>query len=262
MKQRFGRPFKNEQGYILLTLLLCVALMSIGFAVVVQSIGFQIQRDREEELIHRGTQYSRAVRRFIKAYGRYPNNIDELENTNHVRFLRKRYKDPITGKDFRPIHLLDLPRLSAAPQGVPSANAEPSEAPTTDANSPPRGGVQNQSIGTALSESTDPNPSGPSDKNEPAGGDETLRPLSQPIQTSGLRQVSGRGPIVGVASISKHKTIREFDRKDQYNEWKFIYDPANDHGGLMKTPNQPVFPGQIQSPQLQETQNSTLGAQK
>ena len=53
----------------------------------------------------------------------------------------------------------------------------------------------------------------------------------------------GGGPIVGVVSISKKDTIREFNHKKKYNEWQFIYDPATDRGGLIKTPNQPPLMG-------------------
>src|SRR5437667_12888246 len=31
--------------------------------------------------------------------------VEELENTNNMRFLRKRYKDPVTGQDFKVLHL-------------------------------------------------------------------------------------------------------------------------------------------------------------
>jgi hypothetical protein len=47
------------------------------------------------------------------------------------------------------------------------------------------------------------------------------------------------GPIVGVESFSKKPTIREFNHKNKYNDWQFIYDPAADRGGLITTPNQP-----------------------
>src|SRR5947207_3497089 len=102
----------SQRGYILLILLLAVALMSIGALKIVQVLKFQYQRDREEELIHRGVQYSRAVRRYFKKLGRYPTRIEDLENTNNIRFLRRRYKDPMnrdpeTGKesDFKLLHL-------------------------------------------------------------------------------------------------------------------------------------------------------------
>ena len=107
MKTRFqsGRLHRNEQGYILLTLLLFVTILIITMAVVVPEVTFQVKRDREEEMIHRGVQYSRAIRAYVKKFGRYPTRVEDLENTNNIRFLRRRYKDPITGKDFKLLHV-------------------------------------------------------------------------------------------------------------------------------------------------------------
>lgn len=102
---------RSQQGYILLTLLLVVALLTIFAAAIVPSLTQQIKRDREEELIHRGVQYSRAVRAYYKKFNRYPTRIEDLESTNTIRFLRKRYKDPMnrdpkTGqeRDFKLLH--------------------------------------------------------------------------------------------------------------------------------------------------------------
>src|ERR1700752_5349735 len=100
--RRNGRH--GEQGYIMLLLLLMVAMMIIAAGIIVPSITFDIKRDREEEMIHRGVQYSRAIRAYYKKFGRYPATIENLENTNQMRFLRKRYKDPLTGKDFKLLH--------------------------------------------------------------------------------------------------------------------------------------------------------------
>src|SRR5690348_8430803 len=98
------RRRRSEQGYVMLLLLLTVAMMIIAAGVIVPSITFEIKRDREEEMIHRGVQYSRAIRAYYKKFGRYPAKIEDLENTNQMRILRKRYKDPITGKDFKLLH--------------------------------------------------------------------------------------------------------------------------------------------------------------
>src|ERR1700730_16495909 len=92
---------RSERGYILLLLMLFVALLAIAAGALAPSITFQVRRDREEELIHRGVQYSRAIRRYVKKFGHYPARIEELESTNNIHYLRKRYKDPITGKDFK-----------------------------------------------------------------------------------------------------------------------------------------------------------------
>src|SRR5580700_3069476 len=99
---------RSQRGYILITLILFVALVAIAAVVMAPEFVHQMKRDREEELIHRGVQYSRAMKHFVKKFGRYPTRIEELENTNQVRFLRRRYKDPITGKDFKILHMGDV----------------------------------------------------------------------------------------------------------------------------------------------------------
>jgi type II secretory pathway pseudopilin PulG len=88
-----------ESGYILLAVLFMVALILIALAVAAPKIASDIQRDRENDLYHRGEQYKRAIKLYYKKFGRYPSSIDQLENTNNMRFLRKRYVDPMTGKD-------------------------------------------------------------------------------------------------------------------------------------------------------------------
>jgi hypothetical protein len=101
----------REDGYVLLALLLIVSLLAIAFTYSIyydQKFALaQRRRDREEELIHRGVQYSRAIRAYYKKYGAYPTSLQNLDNTNNLRYLRKHYKDPITGKDFRLLHYGD-----------------------------------------------------------------------------------------------------------------------------------------------------------
>src|SRR5207247_11207825 len=69
---------------------------------------FQGTRHREEEMSKRGGLYSQAIGRYVKKLGRYPTRIEELENTNTVRFLRRKYKDPVTGQDFKILHMGDV----------------------------------------------------------------------------------------------------------------------------------------------------------
>jgi type II secretory pathway pseudopilin PulG len=129
---------QGERGYVLLTLLLLVSLLVIAAASVAPSIARQLRRDREDELIHRGAEYRRAIRSFAKHTGRFPLTLDELENTNGTRYLRRRYKDPITGGEFRLLHMADVAAYgsrSDAPSSPPdengaqtanSANSQPS----------------------------------------------------------------------------------------------------------------------------------------
>ena len=57
---------------MLLAILLMMALMIIGVAVELPRLVQQMKRDREEEMVHRGTEYARAIEKFYKKFGRYP----------------------------------------------------------------------------------------------------------------------------------------------------------------------------------------------
>ncbi len=63
----------------------------------------------------------RAIQHFYKKFGRYPNSVEELQNTNNLHFIRKRYTDPVnidraTGKekDFKFLRQTDI-NLNVAP---------------------------------------------------------------------------------------------------------------------------------------------------
>src|SRR6266849_3949262 len=112
---KLQNPQRTQRGYMMITLMLALALITIGLLTVLPKLSQQIRRDREEELRHRGTAYMRAIQHFYKRLGRYPMRIEELESTNNLRFLRKRYKDPVnrdraTGqdKDFKFLHQTDI----------------------------------------------------------------------------------------------------------------------------------------------------------
>jgi type II secretory pathway pseudopilin PulG len=233
---------RSERGYILLTLMLFVALLTIGMLAMVQNIETQIKRDREEEMIHRGVQYSRAVRHFYKKFGRYPNSIADLENTNNYRSLRKRYKDPIAGKDFKLLHMTDV-QLSLA-GGLPGGIGTNGAAGGVNGLAPSTVGQD----GTGSSNPQAGDQSGTSDQTDPStpGGPIAQSAGQQSGSTGPNQQTFGGGAIVGVASTSKDKTIREFNKKDHYNQWQFIYDPTSDRGGLLMTPNQPPLAGSVQ----------------
>src|SRR5579872_3583491 len=116
---------RPDAGYILLFLLLLVALMTIFAATMVTTIKFEMQRDREEEMVHRGVQYMRAIRAYYRKFNRFPAKIEDLENTNQLRFLRKRYKDPLTGKDFKLVHFGEMKMAGSMGMGggtIPGAS--------------------------------------------------------------------------------------------------------------------------------------------
>jgi type II secretory pathway pseudopilin PulG len=267
---RAARVHRQSQGgYILLTLLLFIALLAIFAASAVETITQQIKRDREEELIHRGVQYSRAVRHYYKKFGRYPTRVEDLESTNTIRFLRKRYKDPITGKDFKLLHQGEVQMsFGGGLGGVGALNALAANA----------GGAQNAQamaagIAAAQAAAQPATPinanAGDTDSSDaPSGAAPGAPPGAQPGPGSssgtspvGSGQVFGGGPIVGVVSTSKDQSIRSFNKKDHYNQWQFIYDPTSDRGGLLMTPNQPPLNINSQNPNGQPANGQPANGQ-
>jgi type II secretory pathway pseudopilin PulG len=163
-----ARPRQREGGYLLLAVLLMMAFMIIAASIAAPRIVQQIKRDREEEMIHRGTEYARAIKRFYKKFGRYPANLEQLDNTNQIRFLRKRYKDPLTkdGKwkllNYGEMATLLNPSTPGTPAAALAAqgqgafgqpNAVTSVSPTGTTSSPSPGNVLSTST-TGFDQST------------------------------------------------------------------------------------------------------------
>src|ERR1017187_5209021 len=90
------RRRSRDRGAMLLAVLFMMAMMVIVAMAIAPSFVQQMKRDREEEMIHRGTEYARAIKKFYKKFGRYPANLEQLDNTNQIRFLRRRFKDPLS----------------------------------------------------------------------------------------------------------------------------------------------------------------------
>lgn len=173
-----------EDGYAMAALLVALSVMSIMLAVVMPVWKQMAQREKEAELIFRGEQYARAIGLFQRKSGpgTLPPSIDLLVQQ---RFLRRKYKDPITNDDFLPL-LAGQAVLGSQPPGA-GQGAQPSIAGAG------RGG---RADGAA-----------------PAGG--------AAGSAIGPGQVSGG--IVGVASKSRDRSIRLYNSRSRYNEWAFLY---------------------------------------
>ena len=81
-----------------------MALLVISLGIAAPQVAKSIQRDKDLETYHRGLQYRRAVQLYYRKFHAYPPNTDALVKTSDIRFLRKKYVDPITGKvDWKPV---------------------------------------------------------------------------------------------------------------------------------------------------------------
>jgi type II secretory pathway pseudopilin PulG len=226
-------------------LLIALALIIIAMGVAAPKMAQAIRRDRETEMIHRGVEYARAVKKFYKKFGRYPTSIEQLENTNNIRFLRKRYSDPMSpnGKwRFVRYGEVQLGQSGSLTPGVGSRG----------------GGVLPGVVGGALGQSADNSGQQAQQQPQTQGGFGSFGSQQQGQQgpsfgspaggmfgSSGTGAVFGGGPILGVASTSQKQGIHEFDNKSKYSQWLFVYDPNQDRGQLITGPYNPkAFIGQ------------------
>lgn len=191
-RRRHNALRKREAGYLLIGILFAVTLVVISLAATAPRIGTQIKRDREEELVRRGRQYERALQLYYRRFGRFPTSIDQLENTNNVRFLRRKYIDPINGKDEWRI--------------IRFGQAKPKPRPPWLTGAAPMAGVAPTS-GGAIS------------------GAVSAQSISRPLSGSGTM---GGGPIVGVSSTSEKEGLKEINAQTKYSDWEFVYDPTLD----------------------------------
>jgi type II secretory pathway pseudopilin PulG len=159
-----------------------MSIMAIMMTVVMPTWKQLTRREKEAELVFRGEQYARAIQLFQtkSGPGTLPPSIDLLVEQ---RFLRKKFKDPITNDDFAP--LVQVP--GGAPGGAPGV-------PTPGR----RGGAAQQPA---------------------AGTGQRGTPGAQPGTTPGAAPAGG---IMGVTSKSKEQSIRLYKGRSHYNEWQFM----------------------------------------
>jgi type II secretory pathway pseudopilin PulG len=236
----------SEEGYILIAVIFMLAILVIALAVAAPSIRKDIQRDREIETMHRGKQYVRAVKMYYKKFGAYPPTIDALVNTNQIRFLRKKYVDPTTGKEEwkiirfgqnktqtmgffgQPIGGVGVAAAGIGPggTGTGSPTGGGSIFGSTDSGTSPTAPPGATPTGTAGG-STDASSgagggSGSTDPNAASGGSASSSGMGLTGQTF------GGGGIIGVSPTSPKQSILVYKKKNHYNEWEFFYDPIAD----------------------------------
>ncbi len=242
----------RRQGYVLLTLLLWVSLLTITAVGELELLKYyhqQMVRDQEEELVHRGVEYERAIRKYYRKFGTYPATVEMLEDSNHMRFLRKRYKDPVTGKDFKLLHQVDvMMAFGNSIGGGGIAGGQNLGQPVGSVNAP---------APTTNTNNSDAATTGDQPQQSSSQGSDNTMPFTTISGQAAGSQTMGGGGIAGVASVSTDQSIRVYNKKDHYNDWLFAYNPSADRGGL---PRGPYDPSQaLINQQLQGMQNGMNG---
>jgi type II secretory pathway pseudopilin PulG len=182
-------------------LLVAMAVMAIMLSAAMPVWSQMIRREKEEELIFRGTQYARAINQYQRKYASAsPASLDVLIEQ---RMLRKKFRDPLSPNKDGEFQLLYL--QNQATTGTPGPGQGQSQS-------------QSQSQGRGQQAQVQSTRGGGGRDGAPIGGSIGPSP-------------SGRGAIVGVASKNTGQSIKTYKGKDHYNEWQFIGMEISTQGG-------------------------------
>jgi hypothetical protein len=259
-----SRARHHEDGYLLVWVIFMLFIFTLWLSVAIPRAAKEIQLDRDRETVERGKQYIRAVQLYYRKFHAYPPNANALVNTNEIRFLRKKYKDPITRKDdWKPIRYgqnktptamgffgQPLPGNASTIAGVgPGGNGGLGGSATGS----PIGGASlggsglggstfggssifssGSSGGTASSGSSGTSSTGSSttpgtstSSGTSSSGSSTSKSSSSTSSDSSGQTFGGLG-IVGFEPASTGTSILLYKKKQHYNEWEFTYDPLTD----------------------------------
>jgi type II secretory pathway pseudopilin PulG len=201
--------YAGERGYAMAALLVAMAVMAIVLSTVMPVYSTVARREREAELVFRGEQYARAIGMFQRKYGNaLPPDVDVLIDQ---RFLRKKYKDPITGDDFRFMGP-GSPELAQALSTTPqqTLDAQRGRGPGSASTTPEaRGRAQGTPLGFGRG-------GGPTGTTGMPGGRGPLTAAGQ------AASAQAGGGVLAVASKSTDTSFRLYNGKSKYNEWIFM----------------------------------------
>ena len=196
-------------------LLVAIAVMAIMMSVAMPVWKHDAQREKEAELVFRGNQYVRAIRLFQAKTRSFPTSVDMLVQQ---RFLRQKYLDPITGKEF---NYLGAAMVGGQPGGGPT-QANPGAFGAAGA-----GAARGNPVGQngLTSNSLTPSSAGgltPSTNGSVGMAGTGAGPVGMVASASSVP-----GGLIGVQSSSTDESIMVYNGRDHYNEWVFMYVAQN-----------------------------------
>jgi|SRR5688500_10439435 len=167
-------------------LLVAMSVMAIMMAAAMPAWHTMAQREKEAELVFRGEQIARGIGLYQRRFANAP--APSIDFLVEQRFLRKKYKDPITNDDFQVL--------------------------TSGTNQQP-GQTQGRAQGAAPTIRT---------TTFTLQGNSSQQTTGR-VGAAGSAQGSfgtATGGIVGVTSKSPLKSFRLYNGQDVYNQWVFM----------------------------------------
>jgi len=171
----------------MVALLVAITVMAIMMTAAMPAWHTMVQREKEAELVFRGEQIARAIGMYQRRFANAP--APSLEALVEQRFLRKKYKDPITNDDFQVLTAgMNIPGQTSSP--APAASGRPTQGRPPQEVSP-------------LQQTAD-------------------RARTAAASQGGRGFGAATGAIVGVTSKSTEKSLRLYNNQDTYNQWIFM----------------------------------------
>lgn len=174
---------KASAGYAMAALLVALSVMAVLLGAAMPTWSHMVRREKEEELIFRGTQYARAINQYQRKFANAsPQSLDVLIEQ---RLLRKKFRDPMATDEKGEFQMLYLSSRAGGPQGTTGTGRA--------------GGIgQGTGAGRGTGTGTGGTGTGTTYSTQPSGG------------------------IVGVASKNTGTSIKIYKEKTRYNEWQFV----------------------------------------
>jgi hypothetical protein len=250
---RADRRTEQARGFAYLMALFMVLAVIIASQVALQNVATAGRRERENDMIWRGNQYTRAIRLYYRKAGHYPQNLEELQKgLPDLHFLRgSAAKDPMNangdgewgfiyvnaaGQLFGSSRYVSLQQMAlmdlnggklpttviagATPaSSLTSPPASFSASPGTTTGATPIGSANS---GTASSPGSSTS-SAPSSGIFSSFGATTAQKPTGPVD----------GPVLGafltgVVSKSARSSVKVYKGGNKYSDWEFIWNPLED----------------------------------
>lgn len=138
---------QGERGFALLFVFALAGIAALMLYNELPRAVFESQRAKEDLLVSRGQEYQRGIQLYYRKFRKYPATMEDLEKSNGIRFLRRRYVDPFSGKeDWRLVHVgangqftdskVIKPAQPAQSSGFGANSTSTTELPKEDPNDP------------------------------------------------------------------------------------------------------------------------------
>lgn len=237
---------RNKQGgYALLLVVFLLALLVVGTMSVSLSVLTAGRREKEQEMVWRGKQYTRGIKLYYRKLGRFPTSMDDLvkPKIGNLRFMRQAYKDPMNKEDgsWRLIYVGPAGNLIGSlkpPSGgiqMPVPGGQAGGAPVSAIGSfgsqpTPAGGIAGQSAAPGAPGAPGTGTAATGTGTGAQGTDTTGTGTdAQAVPSGDLPTIIG-GNIIGIGSKVNHSSLMVYEKAHNYRLFEFIWDPSKDIG--------------------------------